>query len=44
MGYTIAQKIIKAHMLSGDMTVGSEVALKIDPDTDAGRYGHNGIP
>ena len=30
MGYTIAQKIIKAHMLSGDMTVGSEVALKID--------------
>ena len=30
MGYTIAQKIIKAHMLSGVMTVGSEVALKID--------------
>ena len=30
MGYTIAQKIIKAHLLKGDMTVGSEVALKID--------------
>ncbi|MBR2040403.1 MAG: aconitate hydratase, partial [Clostridia bacterium] len=30
MGLTIAQKIIKAHMLSGNMTVGSEVALKID--------------
>ncbi len=30
MGYTIAQKIIKAHKISGDMTVGSEVALKID--------------
>lgn len=30
MGYTIAQKIIKAHLLSGDMTVGSEVGLKID--------------
>ena len=30
MGYTIAQKIIKAHILSDDMTVGSEVALKID--------------
>lgn len=30
MGYTIAQKIIKSHMLSGDMTVGSEVSLKID--------------
>ncbi len=30
MGLTIAQKIIKAHMISGEMTVGSEVALKID--------------
>ncbi len=30
MGLTIAQKIIKAHMISGDMTVGSEIALKID--------------
>ncbi|MBO4467897.1 MAG: aconitate hydratase, partial [Clostridia bacterium] len=30
MGYTIAQKIIKNHLLSGDMTVGSEIALKID--------------
>ena len=30
MGLTIAQKIIKQHLVSGDMTVGSEVALKID--------------
>ena len=30
MGYTIAQKIIKAHLISGEMTVGSEVGLKID--------------
>ena len=30
MGYTIAQKIIKAHLVSGDMTVGSEIALRID--------------
>ena len=30
MGLTIAQKIIKSHLISGDMTVGSEVALKID--------------
>ena len=30
MGLTIAQKIIKAHHLSGDMTVGSEIALRID--------------
>lgn len=30
MGYTIAQKIIKNHMLSGDMTTGSEIGLRID--------------
>ena len=30
MGMTIAQKIIAAHKLSGDMTPGSEIALRID--------------
>ncbi len=30
MGLTIAQKIIKAHLLEGDMTPGSEIALRID--------------
>ena len=30
MGYTIGQKLIKSHLLSGDMTVGSEIGLKID--------------
>ena len=30
MGLTIAQKIIKSHLRSGDMTVGSEISLKID--------------
>lgn len=30
MGLTIAQKIIKEHMISGSLKVGSEVALKID--------------
>lgn len=30
MGMTIAQKIIQSHLLSGDMTPGSEVGLKID--------------
>ena len=30
MGLTIAQKIIKEHILSGDMTPGSEISLKID--------------
>ena len=30
MGLTIAQKIIKSHLISGEMTVGSEIALRID--------------
>ena len=30
MGLTLAQKIIKAHLVSGEMTVGSEIALRID--------------
>ena len=30
MAMTIAQKIINAHLVSGDMTPGSEVALRID--------------
>ncbi len=30
MGMTIAQKIIRSHLISGDMTPGSEIALRID--------------
>ena len=30
MGYTIAEKIIKSHLLSGEMTAGKEIGLKID--------------
>ena len=30
MGLTIAQKIIKSHLLSGNMVAGEEIALKID--------------
>ena len=30
MGLTIAQKIIKNHLVEGEMIVGSEIALKID--------------
>ena len=30
MGMTIAQKIIAAHKLDGDMTTGSQIALRID--------------
>lgn len=30
MGYTIAEKIINNHLLSGDMKTGSEIGLRID--------------
>lgn len=30
MGYTIAEKIIKEHIISGEMKRGSEIALRID--------------
>ena len=30
MGYTIAQKIIKSHLVSGEMKAGCEISLKID--------------
>ncbi len=30
MGYTLAQQLIKAHLLDGEMTPGSEIGLKID--------------
>ena len=30
MGYTIAQKIIAAHLVSGEMKVGCEIGLRID--------------
>ncbi len=30
MGFTIAQKIIKEHLVSGEMKVGEEIALRID--------------
>lgn len=30
MGYTVAQKLIKTHLVCGEMRVGSEIGLKID--------------
>ena len=30
MGYTIAQKIIKAHLVTGEMKAGEEIGLRID--------------
>ena len=30
MGLTLAQKIIKEHLVSGEMTVGSDIGIKID--------------
>ena len=30
MGYTIAEKIIKSHLISGEMVTGNEIGLRID--------------
>ena len=30
MGYTIAEKIIKSHLVSGEMKKGEEIAVRID--------------
>jgi len=30
MGYTISQKIIKSHLVSGEMQAGNEISIKID--------------
>lgn len=30
MGMTIAQKILKAHLVDGEMVLGQEIGLKID--------------
>ena len=30
MGLTLAQKLIKSHLVEGEMTVGTEIGLKID--------------
>ena len=30
MGFTLGQKLIKSHLVSGDMTPGSEVGIRID--------------
>lgn len=30
MGYTLGQKLIRSHLISGDMTPGSEVGIRID--------------
>ncbi len=30
MGLTIAQKIIKAHLVEGEMIAGQEIALRMD--------------
>ena len=37
-GLTIAQKIIRSHLVSGDMIPGSEIALRID------RHRYHGLP
>ena len=39
MGMTIAQKIIAAHLVSGEMTPGHEIALPFDQTLTLGAAG-----
>ena len=40
MGYTIAEKIIKAHLVDGEMVKGQEIGLKIDQTLTPVSYTH----
>ena len=44
MGYTIAQKIIKAHLVSGEMTPGAEIGLRIDQTLTQDATGTMALP
>ena len=43
MGYTIAQKIIKNHLVCGEMVVGKEIGLKNRSNAYPRRDGDDGI-
>ena len=43
MGMTIAQKILKAHLVDGEMVLGQEIGRKNRPDADAGCHRHDGL-
>ena len=40
MGYTIAQKIIKEHLVCGEMVVGNDIGLRIDQTLTPVSYTH----
>ena len=41
-GLTLTEKIIKNHIIDGEMIKGTEIGLHID-QTDTGRYRYNGL-
>ena len=41
MGMNITEKLIKNHLVSGEMVAGKEIAIKID--TDTGLHRHHGV-
>ena len=43
MGMTIAQKILKAHLVDGEMVQGQEIGLKIDQTLTQRRDRHDGL-
>ena len=43
MGLNLAQKIIKEHLVSGEMVPGTEISIRIRPDPDTGFDWNNGL-
>jgi len=43
MAMNITQKIIKKHIVSGNMTAGEKIAIKMEPDINTGCHRDYGI-
>ena len=43
MGLTLTEKILKAHLVDGEMVKGKEIGIKNRPDSNSGRYWYNGL-
>ncbi len=43
MGFTLAEKIIAAHLVEGEMVAGAEIGIRIDHTLTQDRNGHDGM-
>ena len=44
MGLTLSQKIIRDHLISGEMAAGQEISIRIDQTLTPGFDRHHGLP